>query len=166
MKLQVLAAVAATVLGSTLWISLQQTPTPTVTAQAQEQTQEPEIQYFTDNSGLAIRGADPVAYFTEGQPVLGSAEFEYEWQGTTWRFSSAEHRDLFAAAPEDYAPQYGGFCAWAVSQGYTAPVDPNAWKIVDDKLYLNVNQRIQRRWESNISGHIAQADANWPGVLQ
>lgn len=164
LQLQILTAVAASVLGSSLWISLQQAPTPTVMAQAQ--TQEPEIQYFTDNNGVAIRGTDPVAYFTEGQPVQGSAEFEYEWQGATWRFSSAEHRDLFAAAPEEYAPQYGGFCAWAVSQGYTAPVDPNAWKIVDGKLYLNVNRGVQQRWERDIPGHIARADANWPGVLQ
>jgi len=115
---------------------------------------------------VAIKGTDPVAYFTEGQPLPGRAEFEYEWQRATWRFASAENRDLFANNPEQYAPEYGGYCAWAVSQGYTAPIDPNAWKIVDGKLYLNFNRRIQQRWEKDIPGHIAQANQNWPQVLE
>ena len=115
--------------------------------------------------GIAIRGADPVAYFTQGEAVIGSSEFEYEWNGATWRFASAEHRDLFAGNPEDYAPQYGGYCAWAVSQGVTAPVEPDAWRIVDGKLYLNYDQRVQQRWEQDIEGNIASADENWPGVL-
>ncbi|NEP76447.1 YHS domain-containing (seleno)protein, partial [Okeania sp. SIO2G5] len=116
-------------------------------------------------NGVAIDGADPVAYFTESKAVIGSAEFSHEWQGATWHFASAENRDLFAAAPEEYAPQYLGYCAWAVSQGYTAPIDPEAWKIVDGKLYLNYDQRVQNRWAKDIPGNIAKADANWPGVL-
>ena len=116
-------------------------------------------------NGIAIKGTDPVAYFRQGQPVTGSTQFTYQWGGATWRFSSAENRDLFAANPERYAPQYGGFCAWAVSQGYTAPIDPTAWKIVDGKLYLNFNQRVQNRWSRDIPGNIAKADRNWPGVL-
>lgn len=123
------------------------------------------IRYFEDDRGLAIRGADPVAYFTQGGPVAGSAEFAYTWNNATWQFASAENRDLFAANPEQYAPQYGGFCAWAVSQGYTASTDPNAWRIVDGKLYLNYNQGVQRRWERDIPGNINKANANWPGVL-
>lgn len=123
------------------------------------------VRYFVDDSGLAIRGTDPVAYFTQGGPVAGSAEFTHTWSGATWQFASAENRDLFAANPELYAPQYGGFCAWAVSQGYTADIDPNAWKIVDNKLYLNFNRSVQRRWERDIPGNIGKADANWPGVL-
>ncbi|NET33306.1 MAG: YHS domain-containing protein [Cyanothece sp. SIO1E1] len=115
--------------------------------------------------GAAIGGYDPVAYFEQGGPTAGSDEFTHEWRNATWKFSSAENRDLFAANPEQYAPQYGGFCAWAVSQGSTAPIDPNAWKIVDDKLYLNFNQDIQARWEKDIPGNIAKADSNWPGVL-
>ena len=123
------------------------------------------IQYFTDGAGLAIRGTDPVAYFTQGGPVAGSSEFTYTWNNATWQFASAENRDLFAANPEQYAPQYGGYCAWAVSQGYTAAIDPNAWKIVDGKLYLNFNRGVQRRWERDIPGNIARANANWPEVL-
>ena len=119
---------------------------------------------FTDDS-IAIRGADPVAYFTENRYVPGSADFTYEWADATWQFASAENRDMFALTPEQYAPQYGGFCAWAVAEGYTAPVDPNAWEIVDGKLYLNYDARIQRRWQRDIPGNIARANENWPEVI-
>lgn len=118
---------------------------------------------FAEN-GVALRGHDPVAYFTEGRPVRGLPEHAANWGGATWHFASAENRAAFLADPEAHAPQYGGFCAWAVAQGYTAPIDPNAWQIVDGKLYLNYNARIQRRWERDIPGFIAQADANWPGL--
>lgn len=114
--------------------------------------------------GTAIDGYDPVAYFTVGRPVEGDSDFEHEWNGATWRFSSAENRDLFAADPEKYAPQYGGYCAYAVSQGYTASTEPDAWKIVDGKLYLNYNKSVQTRWEKNIPGYVADANTNWPGI--
>ena len=117
-------------------------------------------------SGIAIDGTDPVAYFTVNAPVPGSSEFTYEWGGATWQFSSAENRDLFVSNPEAYAPQYGGHCAWAVAQGYTAPTEPDAWSIVDGKLYLNFNRSIQTRWERDISGNIAKGDSNWPEVSQ
>ena len=119
-----------------------------------------------DKKGIAIKGYDPVAYFTEGEPVKGSAEFQHEWNSAIWHFSSAEHRDMFKAEPEKYAPQYGGYCAYAVSQGKTANIDPDAWKIVDGKLYLNLNKRIHRKWEKDIPGYIKKADKNWPGVLK
>lgn len=115
--------------------------------------------------GIAIKGFDPVAYFQESKPVEGSSEFEYEWMGATWRFSSAQNRDLFASNPEQYAPKYGGYCAWAVSQGSTASIDPQAWKIVDNQLYLNYSPKIQAKWSKDIPGNIAKADANWPAVL-
>jgi len=114
--------------------------------------------------GVAIEGVDPVAYFAEGRPVEGSSAFEHEWMGATWRFASAEHRDQFAVDPERYAPQYGGYCAWAVAQGYTAKIDPAAWKIVDGKLYLNYSPAVQSQWQSDIPGNVAKADANWPGI--
>lgn len=116
---------------------------------------------FAEN-GVAIRGADPVAYHTEGRPVIGRAEFSHAWRGTTWRFASAASRDRFAADPERYAPAYGGFCAWAVAQGYTAPIDPAAWRIVEGRLYLNYDRAVQRRWERDIPGFIRRADAAWP----
>jgi len=117
--------------------------------------------------GLAIKGYDPVAYVTEGKAVKGSKEYEVEWKDAKWRFASAENRDRFTASPDDFAPAYGGYCAWAVAQGSTAGVDPeNAWKLVDGKLYLNYNVKIQNKWEQDIPGNIRKADANWPGVLK
>jgi YHS domain-containing protein len=115
--------------------------------------------------GVAIDGTDPVAYFTEGAPVAGSAEHVVDWQGATWRFASEANRAAFAADPEAYAPQYGGWCAWAVAEGYTASTVPEAWSVVDGRLYLNYSRRVQRRWERYIPGNIARGDANWPGAL-
>ncbi|MEL6901855.1 MAG: YHS domain-containing (seleno)protein [Cyanobacteria bacterium J06606_4] len=112
--------------------------------------------------GIAISGADPVAYFTDAAFVPGSSEFSHEWKGATWQFATAENRDRFAENPEQYAPQFGGYCAWAVGQNALAAIDPNAWSIVDDKLYLNANQRIQDRWSKDIPGNIALAETNWP----
>lgn len=119
---------------------------------------------FSDRDG-AIRGYDPVAYFTQGKPVKGSREFTHEWNGATWRFASAESRDRFAAAPEKYAPQYGGYCAYGVASGYAVKIEPDAWSVVDGKLYLNYDKRVQASWKSDVPGYIRKADANWPGVL-
>jgi YHS domain-containing protein len=113
-------------------------------------------------TGTAIEGYDPVAYFTEGRPVEGASAFAHEWMGATWYFVSAENRDRFAADPEPYAPQYGGYCAWAVAHGYTAKIDPEAWKIVDGKLYLNYSKDVQADWVEDIPGNIAKGDVNWP----
>jgi len=120
---------------------------------------------FYNNDGIAIDGSDAVSYFTEGRPVQGDAAFALTYMGVTWHFASEANRAAFEADPEAYAPQYGGYCAWAVSQGYTASTIPEAWKIVDGKLYLNYSRRIQRRWERDIPANIAAADKNWPGVL-
>lgn len=116
-------------------------------------------------SNTAVGGYDPVAYFTEGRPVAGSRQFTYRWKGATWRFANTANRDAFAASPAKYAPQYGGYCAWAVSEGYTAKGDPNVWKIVSGRLYLNYSPGVQRQWSADIPGNIARADKNWPGVL-
>ena len=116
--------------------------------------------------GVAVDGTDVVAYFTKNRPVAGSPDITHDWQGATWRFVSTANRDAFAADPAAYAPQYGGYCAWAVSEGYTASTVPEAWRIVEGKLYLNYSRRIQRRWERDIPGRIAAADKNWPGVLE
>ena len=116
-------------------------------------------------AGVAIRGYDPVAYFTDSGPAEGSSDHAQEWNGATWRFSSEKNRALFAADPEKYAPRYGGYCAWAVSQNDTAGIDPNAWKIVDGKLYLNYSVKIQEKWSKDIPGNIASGDRNWPGLV-
>lgn len=101
-------------------------------------------------TGTAIEGYDPVAYFNDDHPVEGDSDYLYEWMGATWYFASAENRDLFVADPEKYAPQYGGYCAWAVSQGYTAKIDPQAWTIVDDKLYLNYSKEVRTQWSQDV----------------
>jgi hypothetical protein len=116
-------------------------------------------------SNLAVGGYDAVAYFIEGKPVKGDRRFTLDHAGEQWHFASAENRDRFAAAPDRYAPQYGGYCAWAVSQGYTASGDPQQWKIVDDRLYLNYDAEVQKKWLKDIPGFIAKANQNWPAVL-
>jgi len=115
--------------------------------------------------GVAIKGADPVAYFVDGKPRIGNKSFSYDWNGATWHFVSAENRDKFAAAPERYAPQYGGYCAYAVGNGYTAKIEPEAWKIVDDKLYLNYSRAVGLLWRARQSHYISEADNNWPKIL-
>ena len=114
--------------------------------------------------GLAIRGTDPVAYFTQGGPRRGMKDVTFDWMGATWAFTSKNHRDAFAEDPEAYAPQFGGYCAWAVSRNYTASTDPEAWRIVDGKLYLNYSKKVQGWWEGDIPGNIAKGEANWPGL--
>jgi YHS domain-containing protein len=113
----------------------------------------------------AIKGYDVVAYFTEGKAVKGTKQFTHEWKGATWFFANAENLATFMGSPESYAPQYGGYCAWAVSQGNTADIDPDSWKIVDGKLYLNYDADIQAKWAADIPGNIQKADGNWPGLL-
>ena len=116
--------------------------------------------------GVAVGGYDPVGYFTEGKPVKGSEEFTLRHDGATWRFASAENRASFEADPVKYAPRYGGYCAYAVANGYTAKAEPDAWTIHDGKLYLNFDKSVQALWEKDIPGYVTKADANWPGVLE
>ncbi|MEM1250651.1 MAG: YHS domain-containing (seleno)protein [Acidobacteriota bacterium] len=129
------------------------------------EAQKAEI-YTPVLSNAAIKGYDPVAYFTDQKPVKGSSRITHDWKGAEWRFASEANRDKFAADPERWAPQYGGYCAWAVSQGYTAGIDPKAWTVVGDKLYLNYSKKIQSQWEEDRDGNIAKGDANWPKVLE
>lgn len=118
----------------------------------------------TSVTGLAIDGYDPVAYFTENKPVKGDSRFTAEHGGAKYRFASAANRDLFAKDPMMYVPQYGAYCAYAVSKGYTADTDPLAWKVVNGKLYLNYNAGAQKEWEKDVPGNITKGDANWPGL--
>lgn len=118
-----------------------------------------------DAAGVALHGHDAVAYFTEGKAVPGAPRFELAWNGARWRFSSAANRDAFATAPERYAPQFGGYCAWAVSRNYTADIDPQAFAVVDGKLYVNYSTLIQARWRLDRDGNIARGHENWPGLL-
>ncbi|MEL6342570.1 MAG: YHS domain-containing (seleno)protein [Myxococcota bacterium] len=126
---------------------------------------EPVPPVNADKNHIAVEGVDVVAYFEQGAVTPGSAEHTVEYQGATWRFSTAAHQNAFAADPSRYAPQFGGYCAWAVAHGYTASIDPQAWRIVDDKLYLNYSVNIQRKWERDRSAQIAAAEANWPTLI-
>jgi enamine deaminase RidA (YjgF/YER057c/UK114 family) len=116
---------------------------------------------------LAISGYDPVAYFTDGKPVPGLTEFEHLWHDARWRFASAAHRDMFVGDPNRYAPQYDGYCAGGVSSAagpHKATVDPEAWAIVDGKLYLTNTRYSLERWRPNLAENIKRGDANWPAV--
>ncbi|MFK7859262.1 MAG: YHS domain-containing (seleno)protein [Granulosicoccus sp.] len=116
-------------------------------------------------NGIAIRGYDTVAYFTQGEPVEGSSEFTTEWMGAMWHFASQDNLDLFVASPESYAPQYGGYCAYGVSQGYLVKIEPDQWAIENGKLYLNFDRSVNKKWMKNIPGFIAKADMNIAGLL-
>ncbi len=119
-----------------------------------------------DKNGIAVKGYDPVAYFVQNTAVKGKEELSFAWGSATWRFASEENRSLFQSDPQRYAPQYGGYCAYAMASGELADIDPRAWKIVQDKLYLNFNRRIQKKWEEDIPGYIEKADKYWPDVLK
>ena len=121
--------------------------------------------YIFSTKNGAIRGYDPVAYFTEGMPLKGKKEFKFVWKGANWYFFSAANMQKFQDDPLKYAPQFGGYCAFAVSQGATASTDPEAWTIVDDKLYLNYSKSVRKKWLANHEQLIEKANQNWPGVL-
>ncbi len=118
-------------------------------------------------SNKAVSGYDAVAYFTQGKAIKGNAKFVFKFKEVEWYFSSQEHLDLFKKSPEKYMPQYGGYCAWAVGEKKKrAPGDPNYWKIVNGKLYLNYDASIQKKWLEDIPGFIKKADKNWPEMLK
>ena len=116
--------------------------------------------------GVAIHGYDPVAYFTEEAAVPGDPANAYEWSGATWHFASRENLELFAQEPEKYAPQYGGYCAWAVSRGSTARIDPEQFVVEDGRLFLNFSRRINRRFVRDLQENIRSADQNWTQVRE
>lgn len=112
--------------------------------------------------GVAIRGYDPVAYFREGGPRLGKAEFSTSHAGAVWRFANAENKVAFETDPARYLPAYGGFCAYGTSRGYLVKIEPEAWSIVDGRLYLNYDLGVRKTWLGDSKGYIARADRNWP----
>lgn len=116
------------------------------------------------SDGKAIRGYDPVAYFTAGKPAKGTDQFVYTWNNAKWYFSSQKNLDLFKAHPEKYAPQYGGYCAYGLSRGYKASIVPEAWTIDNGKLYLNYSLSVREDWDKNRKERIAKADKYWPEI--
>lgn len=119
---------------------------------------------YTEN-GVALDGQDVVAYFTQSALVEGSTAYSLQWNGTTWLFSSAANRDLFAQSPEQYAPQYGGYCPKAAAGGVLATTVPTAWEVRGGKLYLNYSAEAQKEWQQDTETKIVQANANWPRIL-
>jgi len=119
---------------------------------------------YKSDDNVAINGYDPVGYFTMGKPVKGSGGHKSQVEGATWLFSSAENKSKFDANPKKYLPKYGGFCAYAMSKGAKAPTDPNAWTIVDNKLYLNYSPVVRGIWKKDQAENIKKADLNWPNV--
>jgi len=113
------------------------------------------------DSDMAIKGYDTVAYFKTGKALKGNESFTFKWHDMTWYFSTREKRDLFAANPEQYAPQYDGYCAWAMTEARKAQTDPEIWKIVNGKLYLQCSQTSYEKWSRDIPGNIKKADMNW-----
>lgn len=113
-------------------------------------------------SGVALQGYDPVAYFENGSATPGNDQYSYAWGGVNWQFSSAAHRDLFEAGPESFAPQFGGFCSFAVSKGFTADISPDAWHIEDGQLYVFADEKVRDQWVAGISeGSLEKSRENW-----
>ena len=117
-----------------------------------------------DKNQLAIEGYDPVAYFEDHKPVKGSEQFKFKHENAVYQFASPAHLNTFKKNPSKYLPEYGGYCAYGVSRGYAVDIEPTAWSVVDDKLYLNYNQKIQGKWSEDKSGYIKKANQNWPTV--
>lgn len=117
-----------------------------------------------DRSGLALKGYDPVAYFVDSKAVLGNPQIHHTHANVKYHFTSTQNRDLFQKDPAKYLPQYGGYCAWAVGHNYTASTDPEAWKIVNGKLYLNYSKDVQRKWMAEEASLIKAGDTNWPSL--
>jgi YHS domain-containing protein len=118
-----------------------------------------------DRSGVAVQGYDVVAYFTDGRPVKGDTQFTSTHGGGTYRFASAEHKAAFDKEPAKYAPQFGGYCAWAVSKGGLAKIEPDAFQIVDGRLLLQYDQSVRAKFSKDTAGNLAKADANWPKIV-
>ena len=116
---------------------------------------------FYQEKGIAIKGYDPVSYFTFQKAVAGDPAITFSWKGVQWQFSSKENLELFKKQPEKYAPQFGGYCAYGVSENHKSPTDPNAWTVVGEKLYLNYNLKVKELWSKDIPGRIQKADSNW-----
>ena len=118
------------------------------------------------SDGVAIRGYDPVAYFRDGGPRPGKPEFSVRYGEAVWRFASAEHKALFEADPERYLPAYGGFCAYGTSRGYLVKIEPEAWSIVDGRLYLNHDLDVRKTWLGRTKTYVSRADRNWPRLTK
>jgi len=115
-------------------------------------------------NGKAIKGYDPVAFFNESKPVMGRDSLMLQWNSATWYFANRKNLEAFKAAPEKYAPQYGGYCAYGTAQGHKAPTEVETWSVIDGKLYFNYNQKVKETWSKDQPGMIKKADETWPMI--
>jgi len=115
-------------------------------------------------AGKAIKGYDPVAFFTVAKPVKGADSLAYQWKGANWYFSTQQNLDSFKTNPDKYAPQFGGYCAYGTAQGHKAPTETDTWTIVDGKLYFNYNGKVKEAWMKNQPALIQKANEQWPGL--
>jgi YHS domain-containing protein len=121
---------------------------------------------FGGRGDTAILGYDPVAYFTDGKPMKGQDTYTLVWMGARWKFASQAHLDAFKADPKKYAPQYGGYCAYGVSQDNLVSIEPDKFKVMDGKLYLNYDAEVQVKWLKDPAVYVKQADLKFPGLLE
>ncbi len=133
----------------------------TLLSAAAVNAQKPEI-FSTD--GKAIKGYDPVAFFKQSIPVKGADSLSYNWKGAQWVFSSKENLENFKANPEQFCPQYGGYCAYGTASGHKSPTQTDTWTIVDNKLYFNYNGKVKEMWVKDQKALIEKADQQWPEV--
>ena len=125
-----------------------------------------ELVNVSGASKAAVSGYDTVAFFTDAKPVNGSPFISADYQGATYFFANEEHKTLFTASPEKYAPQCGGFCTYGVGLGKLFPVDINTWQVRDGKLYLNLNADILKKFNADFEGNVAKANKNWPDLVK
>src|SRR5215475_7555784 len=119
-----------------------------------------------DKTGLGIKGYDPVAYFTENKPVMGNPQFVSTYNGVRYQFASAADKSAFDANPSKYEPQFGGFCAYAASEGHTAKIEPDAFQVMNGRLLLQYDKDVQQMFNKDPQGRLQKADANWPGIVE
>jgi YHS domain-containing protein len=132
-----------------------------LTACSSGEQKGPEI---FQKGGSAIGGYDPVAFFTENQPVKGDSRYQFQWKDATWLFSSQANLDSFRSSPDKFAPQYGGYCAYGMAEGHKAPTEVDTWTLVDGKLYFNYNQQVKESWSKDIPTYIEKANQNWEQI--
>jgi YHS domain-containing protein len=125
---------------------------------------EAQVQQLFKVNGVASNGYDVVAYFKEHAAIKGSDQFAATWEGAQWWFSSKENLEAFKQNPQSFAPQFGGYCAYGVSENHKAPTEPTAFTIVDGKLYLNYNLSVREKWAKDTKGYITRAEGNWPAL--
>ncbi|WP_377190045.1 YHS domain-containing (seleno)protein [Ruegeria meonggei] len=127
--------------------------------------QAQDMPVYFDTDGAAMGGYDAVSYFNGDGPVRGKPQYSVMWKGVEWHFSSAENRDRFESNPRAFAPQFGGYCAYAMAQGELISTDPTLWQVVDGRLYLTHSPEIEEMWSSDRAGFIRKAEEHWPVVL-